>query len=365
MKLEISLFRFDYKSDYLPYYTKNFIKVKNEKTLLDLLNNINNEHPFEYKNCKGFCVAVNGIYTKVDVSIEKLVENFGKDLTIEPMSIRRSHTDLLINDADFRERLSLLSKFTDDEDIKKYETYKIYFYASNTINFEYDYIGDSLLLLASDLIEKNSSNEKEILEILSQYKYGAQYHTSLENRILDFDMSIEDKITLIKRKLKLSKDIKEQNFSTEKKKSLEFGTFDEVKEIKHDFSDFNIAYFKGLKENSQTSELLTKLNAKLITRQSMSSDLALDTFHINPNFTAKLASTVMLDAFDNNADLLVVDDENLFDIFDTNRKSLESACGREIILPVIHKNELSKLVIGMHEEVKQTLEKHSINPELV
>ena len=365
MKLEISLFRFDYKSDYLPYYTKNFVKIKNEKNLLDLLNNINNEHPFEYKNCEGFCVALNGIYTTVDVTIEKLVENFGKDLTVEPMSIRRSHTDLLINDADFRERLSILSKFTSNEDIKKYETYKIYFYASNTINFEYDYIGDSLLLLACDLIDKNPSNEKEILEILSKYECGAQYHTSLENRILDFDLSIEEKIVSLKRKLKLSKSIREQDFSLKKKKPLDFGTFDEIKEIKHDFSDFNIAHYKGQNEDSQTSDLISKLNAKIIDRQSMSLDLALDTFHMNPDFTIKLASTVMLDAFDNNADLLVVDDEHLFDIFDTNRKSLEEASGREIVLPVIHKNELAKLALGLHEQVKQTLEEHSINPELV
>ena len=39
MKLEISLFRFDYKSDYLPYYTKNYIKINNEKNLVDIRNN--------------------------------------------------------------------------------------------------------------------------------------------------------------------------------------------------------------------------------------------------------------------------------------------------------------------------------------
>ncbi len=120
MKLEVSLFRFDYKSDYLPYYTRNYIKVKKmKKTLLDILKSINNENPFAYENDKNFCVAVNGIYTNVSISIEQLVENFGNDLTIEPLSIRRSHTDLLINDADFQERLKVLSEFIEDEDIKK------------------------------------------------------------------------------------------------------------------------------------------------------------------------------------------------------------------------------------------------------
>ena len=31
MKLEISLFKFDKNSDYLPYYTKHFLKIENEK----------------------------------------------------------------------------------------------------------------------------------------------------------------------------------------------------------------------------------------------------------------------------------------------------------------------------------------------
>ena len=30
MKLEISLFKFDKNSDYLPYYTKHFLKIENE-----------------------------------------------------------------------------------------------------------------------------------------------------------------------------------------------------------------------------------------------------------------------------------------------------------------------------------------------
>ncbi len=365
MKLEISLFRFDYKSDYLPYYTKNYIKVIKEKNLLDILNSINKEYPFGYKNDFEFCLAVNGIYTNVSVSIEKLVENFGKDLIIEPLSIRRSHTDLLINDADFQERLKILSKFIDNEDIKKYQSYKIYFYASNSINFEYDYIGDSLLLLAYDLIEKNKDNEKYILKALKEYKYGAQFYTSLEKRVLDFDPLIKEKIESIRTKLKIKKDIEKQEFSSDKKQYLDFGIFNEPLKIEHDFTDFNFAYYKGLENDTQTDELLSKLNAKIVNTQAMYSDLALNTFHINSDFTMKLASTVMLDAIDNGADLLIVDDEKVFNLFDSNTEALKNISGREVNIPIIHKNELSKLVSGQHEEVKKTLHKHTINPEIV
>lgn len=365
MKLEVSLFRFDHKSDYLPYYTKNYIKVKNQKNLLDLLNTINVEHPFGYENSLDFCVSVNGIYLSVDISVDELVKNFGKDLTIEPLSIRRSYTDLLINEDDFNQRLELLSPFISEGDKAIYQSYKIYFYASNTINYEYDYIGDALLLLASDLIKKDNSKEQEILEVIKDYECSVQFHTNLTNRIYNFDSAAEEKIALIKTKLNISKEIKEQEFVIDKKATMNFGNFDEDKEIKYDFNEFNIAYYKGLKEDTQMKNLLSRLKAKVIDTQNMSSDLALDTFHLNSNFTIKLASEIMLDAFDKSADLLVVDNDNIFNLFDANRKSLEKVSGRSVIIPVIHKNELAKLAFGMHEEVKESLSKHSINPEII
>ena len=97
----------------------------------------------------------------------------------------------------------------------------------------------------------------------------------------------------------------------------------------------------------------------------MKTAFALDTFHLTSDFNMKLASTVMLEAFDASADLLVVDDENLFNLLDSNRKSLANACGREVILPVIHKNELLKLASGNHEAVRQNLSKHIIDPEII
>jgi|GEM_PF-209176 len=366
MKLEISLFRFDYKSDYLPYYTKNFIKVKNEKKLIDILDKINIEEPFEYRSTDDFNLVVNGVYTKASITVEELVKNFGTDLIVEPISIRRAKKDLTIDDSDFKDRLEILKDFADDEDIARYKSNKLYFYASNTINYEYEYIGDPLIILAYDLIQKDSSKEKEILEILSQYEFGAQYHTSLENRVFGLDKEVEEKIQTIRKKLNLTKDIKEQSFVIDKKSnSINFDSNENIGEIKHYFDNFNIAYYKGLEEDSTTSSLLSKLNAKIINASSMKTDLALETFHINSEFTMKLASSVMLEAFDNSADILVVDDEKLFNLFDSNRKTLKDISGRDIILPVVHKSELIKLATGLHDDVKQTLAKHTVDPELI
>ncbi len=361
MKFEISLFRFDCKSDYLPYYTPHFINIKEEKNLLDILNTLNKENKFSYSNNDSLCLCINGIYTSANITCEDLFKYFGTDIKIEPLSTRRVYLDLLIDDKDFQEKLSLFSDYLDEEDKRNYQSYKMYFYASNTLNFAKDYVGDAFLLIASDIIFKNSSLEKDILNICSQVEYGIEYHTSLKNRIYDFDLSIEDKINKLKNKLTLKK----QRHQYKINKKLDFGDFEEVLEVKYNFANFNIAYFEGLKQDKQTKSLLDKTKANVLSLASLKSDLALDTFSSHPIFTYKIASSMMLDAFDNSADLLIVDDIKTFNLLDSNRKELEQYSGRDIILPILHKNEFSKLISGEFSSVRQNLSNHHINPELI
>ena len=361
MKFEISLFKFDCKSDYLPYYTPHFINIKDEKNLLDILNTLNKENKFSFENNNFLCLCINGIYTSTSITCEDLFKHFGTDIKIEPLSTRRSYLDLLIDDEDFQEKLLLFNDYLDEDDKINYQSYKMYFYASNTLNFAKDYIGDAFLLLASDIIEKNNSLEKDILNICSQVECGIEYHTSLKSRIYDLDCNIENKINKLKNKLIFKK----QKHQYKINKNLDFGDFEEVLEVKHDFANFNIAYFEGLNQDKQTKSLLNKTNAKVLKISSLKNDLALDTFSSHPIFTYKIASSMMLDAFDNSADLLIVDDAETFNLLDSNRKELETYSGRDIILPILHKNEFSKLIAGKHSSIKQNLSKHNIDPELI
>jgi len=361
MKLEISLFKFDKKSDYLPFYTKHFLKIQSEQTLLDILNTINNENPFGYENDENFDLVVNGVYLKASISIETLVKEFGKDLTIEPISIRRAGNDLIINDDDFIEKLNILSDFISSEDKQSYLNLKQYYYASNTLNYKSDYIGDSILVLAYDLIQADYSKEKAILEILKDQEIGASFHTSLEKRIFNFDKNIEEKIVSIQKKLGLIDE--KQNFRVNKR-LVDFGDFEEIDEIKHDFSDFNIAYYSS-RSCENIDKLLNKLKANFLKLDTLKLDLAKNTFNKNQDITYQVATTILLDAFDSNADFLLVDNDDDFYIFDYNRKALEKCSGREVILPIIHINELAKLANGEHKLVSKTLTKHQINPEII
>jgi len=362
MRLEISLFKFDCKSDYLPFYTKHFLKIENEKNLLDILNTINNEQTFGYENCENFDLVVNGVYAKASITINELVENFGKELTIEPVSIRRAHTDLLINEDDFNKKVSILTEFIDQDDFEEYKNLKQYYYASNTLNYHDDYVGDAVLILAAKLIEKHPKAKNKILQKLSEEDISASYHTSLEKRIYNFDSSIEESIVELQKSLRLVEDIEKQNFRVDNTLIINFGEFEDNQEIKHDFKDFTLAYYNT---NDKASSLINKLNANVLNLDSLKLDLAKNTFNKNNIISFDVVTTILLDAFDNNADFLVVDNDEDFYLFDYNRKSLEKKCGRDVLLPVIHVNELEKLASGNHSEAKKTLEKHQVNPEII
>ena len=364
MKLEISLFKFDKNSDYLPYYTKHFLKIENEKNILEILKTINKTAKLGFKDCKNFDLVINGVYVKADITTKEIVENFGKELTIEPISIRRAYNDLLIDDNDFIEKFKILKNYTTDEDEVTYSNLKQYYYASNTLNYNSDYIGDAVLLLAYDLIQKTPNHSNYILNVLNDFEIGAQYHTSLENRIYNIDDSIEEKIQDIQKRLNIFEDLDKQNFRINNTLILDFGNFEDNYEIKHDFNDFNIAYYPS-KNNEKTLDLLNKLNAKILNLDTLKLDIAKNSFNKNPQITYCVASTILLDAFDSNADFLLIDTIEDFYVFDYNRKQIEKISGREIILPIIHVNELQKLASGKHSEAKRTLEKHKIDPEII
>lgn len=364
MKLEISLFKFDAKSDYLPYYTKHFVKIKEERTLLDVLKTINKDDEFAFNPHIDFGVVLNGLHTTLDIELETIKKEFGSELQIEPVSIKRVYKDLLINEDDFNDKFKLFEAFTTQADKALYDSYKLYYYASNTLNFNPEYVGDALALLAYDLIQKQPENKTAILELLNAKESGLVFHTSLKNRVFNLPEEVENNIASLQKELNIISEPSVQLFK-KGSKSIDFDKPCGTSIIKHTFKEFNIAYYNGSKGCEKTQNLLHALDANYLQLQTMSNDVAKEVYHLNEDFTYKLAAEVILDAFDNGADFMVVDNEHDFYLFDGKRSELQRVSGREVNLPVIHSNELSKLVCGLHDEAQKTLVQHSINPQLI
>jgi len=112
-KVNFKVFRFNADEDYLPYYNLHNMEVTSEEVVLDILNRIKWDHDgsFSYRrSCRhGICgacaIKVNGRSTLAcKESMNTMVEFFGTDLVIEPLSIKRAVKDMIIDKADFWEK---------------------------------------------------------------------------------------------------------------------------------------------------------------------------------------------------------------------------------------------------------------------
>ncbi len=108
--ITFKVFRFNQETDYLPYYNTIEMEVTSEEVVLDILNRIKWEHDgsFSYRrSCRhGICgacaIKVNGKgVLACKERMNDMIELFGKELTLEPLSTKRAIKDMIIDKEDF------------------------------------------------------------------------------------------------------------------------------------------------------------------------------------------------------------------------------------------------------------------------
>ena len=104
------VFRFNSETDYLPHYKEITMDVTSEEVVLDILNRIKWEHDgsFSYRrSCRhGICgacaikVSGKGVLACKERMFD-LIDIFGNEMTIDPLSTKRAIKDLIIDKKDF------------------------------------------------------------------------------------------------------------------------------------------------------------------------------------------------------------------------------------------------------------------------
>lgn len=311
---EIKLFKFDNKTDYLPYYKTYNLKLKDMQTINDVLNTVYNIEKFSYLKDELFFLKVNNIFISSDALISEVITQ-SNALLIEPLSIKRAINDLIIDTKDYQDKLSFLDAYlnTQEKDlIIKEKRYMLEYYASNTLYFNDDYIGEHVLFLASELIQ-NDPTLKEELSTLVDVEDGIRIRTSLEHRILNDN----------------------------EEKNLFFNDVTLNSKITQYFDNFNIALYCSL-NNSIFEDIITRSNATYVELLSKHFDIPKSSKKVS----YLMAGNILLEAKDNNADFLIVNDKEELQLFDAQQKNIEKAMGREINLPVLTRNEFIQLLQG-------------------
>jgi len=198
-KLRLSVFRFDAKCDYLPFYKKHIIKIDENKTLDQLLAVIKDEDRlFDYPTGKNAAIKIGGKNLFTNIKIGDIVSEFGQEIILKPMSEKRASKDLIINNSDFYERFDLLDPFVDSSDKKRFDELIIYHYASDTYKYDDNFQGDALFLFAYEMIKKYFSRSKNILGIIDNIEDGIWLHTNICGKTFPIEPDIENKINILK-----------------------------------------------------------------------------------------------------------------------------------------------------------------------
>ncbi len=123
-KVKFKVFRFNADEDYLPYHKEYELEVTSEDVVLDILNKIKWEHDgsFSYRrSCRhGICgacaIKVNGRATLAcKERMVDMINLFGHEMTLEPLSIKRAVKDLIIDKSDFWQKHEKVTPYLVDE----------------------------------------------------------------------------------------------------------------------------------------------------------------------------------------------------------------------------------------------------------
>jgi succinate dehydrogenase / fumarate reductase iron-sulfur subunit len=118
------VFRFNEETDYLPHYKEYNLEVTSEEVILDILNRIkwDRDGSLSYRrSCRhGICgvcaIKVNGKgILACKQNAHELVELFGNELTIEPLSTKRAVKDLIVDKKDFWDDYDSVKPYLVDE----------------------------------------------------------------------------------------------------------------------------------------------------------------------------------------------------------------------------------------------------------
>ncbi len=202
MKFELSVFRFNAKTDYLPYYKKYSVVLDENLKLCDLLESIKNQDMFfNYPTCKNAAVVVNGYAVCTQIELKKIKDEFGAKLKIEPLNSKRSVHDLVINSDDFDKIFSDFDNAVGECEKDVYDKYIRYFYASHALKYNKNFQGTSLFLFAHYLILKYPQMQEDILKFISCKENGIWYHTSTKFKVFPCDASVDEKINGLKKEI--------------------------------------------------------------------------------------------------------------------------------------------------------------------
>jgi len=350
LEINIKAFFFNSKTDYLPYYKNFTFTLDNNTSLVDVLKLIKEENSdFSYPE-EDLLFRVNHLVVTGVEKVSDVVKELGKELTIEPALKYRSDNGLILNNSDFLHQYRTLfsGHNTNKEDLAYYLTLYPVHYASETFNYNHEYIGDAILLLAHKMIvEDNSEYKEQILDAINDEFTGIRC-CEYENNVFkgeDYNKKINELKAMLNLKESVSFIDKISKLTLRKKSN----------DIEESLNNENIALYIGDKKSTNIIERFkstAKIHKTNIINFKMSSKKAGQSI-INTcsELAHKKAGTILLDALDSGANILVCSQISDVNYFQSVIGRCERELGRDIELKIISIDTFNTLKNKIVEEL--------------
>ncbi|MCH9739357.1 MAG: hypothetical protein K0U38_00750 [Epsilonproteobacteria bacterium] len=344
IELEVKAFFFNAETDYLPYY-KNFSftvnKTDKETKLKQLLPMIKEQNPMFFYPEEDLIFRVNDLVVTGEEQLSAVVKKLGTELTIEPALKFRSNNGLIIDNSDFMHqyRTVFARHYAEKEDLEYYISLYPLHYASETFNYNREYIGDAILLTAAKMIERNPDNKDEILAAINDEFNGINC-CEYENNVFEGE-DYSETINALKNEIKLtsSKSLMEKIGAACLNKVRKEVTVDSLE-------GKNIALYVG---DKNSDELVKETNkaieniGNLITFSMSCKRAGQSLVTSNHELAQQKAGTVLLEALDAGAEVLIFTNDEDCSFFGEIVAEVESAVGREIELAFITLSKFNEM----------------------
>jgi succinate dehydrogenase/fumarate reductase-like Fe-S protein len=327
MRLDLKVFLFDAKKDYLPYYKNYTINVEPTEPISTILPKIKEQcREFAYPKERVY-FRVNSLVVSKDITIEEITKKFGNELTIEPISTYRAVNSLIIDDSDFWKSFELLEEFCDNEDREFYNKLYGVHYASESFNYNKKYIGDAVIILAGHLIEKNRDIAKDILARITID--GGLWDAEYDNNMFE-ELEYTELFNRLKKEASNPPKNRVCKLFTRGYKDFEIE------------QEFGVAVY-GTNEFKES----VKKRGFVVTNFAMQNKkCGISMVESNEKMALLKAGKLLADAYDSGANILVVEDSKLLNFFKDNIGKIERVLNRDIRINLFTIDELSKIELA-------------------
>ncbi|MDR1008538.1 MAG: hypothetical protein LBL65_08290 [Campylobacteraceae bacterium] len=141
--------------------------------------------------------------------------------------------------------------------------------------------------------------------------------------------------------------------------------------IQHPFDSFKAAFYYGADiradeySNRELNNFFDTVKLKRVRFSREFKPSGYELMQYAPKIALKMAGSVLLDAFDNGADFLIVSDTRIFYLMDRKRKEIEHAMGREIPIYLLTLPQVALMATGITDKNALGFSAHKIKPTLL